>query len=235
MKPTCPPIWEQTVEAGDLLYIPRGWWHVAVPCDEPTLHLTVGLEMVTGVTFIKWLADRAAQREHCRADVPLLANSEAQCRYNESIANTLADLCSQPDLLHEFVREMNRNALPRPAFALPWAAKPSVLPEDEQCVIAVNSPRRVELETNSNDASVELGLGGRVHTFAAEAHSFLQFILEHEPMTIASFYQQFAETHEREEVAEFLAELIGNGIVSVSEPDGADLPESVPVEAFAVA
>ena len=40
------PLWEGMLEDGDLLYIPRGWWHVATPLDEPTLHLTVGVNNV---------------------------------------------------------------------------------------------------------------------------------------------------------------------------------------------
>ncbi len=40
-KPTI-PIWEGLIESGDVLYMPRGVWHVAFPVDEPTLHLTVG-------------------------------------------------------------------------------------------------------------------------------------------------------------------------------------------------
>ena len=41
------PLWEGMLEDGDLLYIPRGWWHVATPLDEPTLHLTVGVNNLT--------------------------------------------------------------------------------------------------------------------------------------------------------------------------------------------
>jgi ribosomal protein L16 Arg81 hydroxylase len=46
-------LWEQTLRNGDLLYIPRGWWHVATPLDEPTLHLTVGVGNPTGLIFCR--------------------------------------------------------------------------------------------------------------------------------------------------------------------------------------
>ena len=29
------------LEAGDILYIPRGWWHDPLPLDEETFHLAV--------------------------------------------------------------------------------------------------------------------------------------------------------------------------------------------------
>jgi cupin superfamily protein len=34
---------DQILEAGDLLYIPQGCYHVALPLNEPVLHLTVGI------------------------------------------------------------------------------------------------------------------------------------------------------------------------------------------------
>lgn len=31
------------ISEGDVLYIPRGWWHTAIPSDSPTLHIAVGI------------------------------------------------------------------------------------------------------------------------------------------------------------------------------------------------
>ena len=39
VDPPSEVLWEGLLRSGDLLYIPRGWWHVATPLDEPTLHL----------------------------------------------------------------------------------------------------------------------------------------------------------------------------------------------------
>ncbi|HEU5136575.1 MAG TPA: cupin domain-containing protein [Steroidobacteraceae bacterium] len=40
-----PPPWTLDVrlEPGDLLYLPRGWWHEVTPLPEPSLHLSVGI------------------------------------------------------------------------------------------------------------------------------------------------------------------------------------------------
>ena len=55
-KPTHEPLWEGTLEDGDLLYIPRGWWHVAEALAEPTVHLTVGVHNRTGLDFLHRLS-----------------------------------------------------------------------------------------------------------------------------------------------------------------------------------
>src|SRR5260370_6481674 len=69
------PLWEGMLEDGGLLYIPRGWWHVAVPLDEPTLHLTVGIHRATGLDFLSWYADRLRSSIDVRKDLPRLGTA----------------------------------------------------------------------------------------------------------------------------------------------------------------
>ena len=57
-------------KTADLLYIPRGWWHVATPLDEPTLHLTVGVNNPNGADFLAWYVDRLKTSEDVRRDLP---------------------------------------------------------------------------------------------------------------------------------------------------------------------
>lgn len=53
-EPTIPDM-EVVLEAGDILYIPRGWWHNPVPMDCETFHLAVGTFAPTGYDYIEWL------------------------------------------------------------------------------------------------------------------------------------------------------------------------------------
>ena len=57
------PVWDAILEDGDVLYIPRGWWHVAIPLAEPTLHVTVGIPNPTGVDLLTWLVDQLRASE----------------------------------------------------------------------------------------------------------------------------------------------------------------------------
>jgi 50S ribosomal protein L16 3-hydroxylase len=43
------------LEQGDVLYIPRGWWHNPLPMGGETFHLAVGTFAPTGFDYIKWL------------------------------------------------------------------------------------------------------------------------------------------------------------------------------------
>jgi ribosomal protein L16 Arg81 hydroxylase len=53
-----PPALDCTLETGDLLYIPRGWWHLATPLDEPSFHLSVGLFVPTVFDYVMWACSR---------------------------------------------------------------------------------------------------------------------------------------------------------------------------------
>ena len=46
---------EVVLEAGDVLYIPRGWWHNPVPMNCETFHLAIGTFAPTGYQYMEWL------------------------------------------------------------------------------------------------------------------------------------------------------------------------------------
>jgi hypothetical protein len=74
-------LWEGTLEDGDLLYIPRGWWHVALPLAEPTLHLTVGIHNRTGLDLLRWLAERMRASETFRRDLPRMSSAQVRAEH----------------------------------------------------------------------------------------------------------------------------------------------------------
>jgi ribosomal protein L16 Arg81 hydroxylase len=51
------------LEAGDLLYLPRGWWHEVTPLPEASLHLSVGIYVPSVFDALNWLSRRVLPRE----------------------------------------------------------------------------------------------------------------------------------------------------------------------------
>lgn len=60
LRQACPakPSFECELTAGDMLYIPRGWWHQVTPFDMGSWHLSVGAYLPTVSDYIMWLASR---------------------------------------------------------------------------------------------------------------------------------------------------------------------------------
>jgi len=117
-KPPETALWEGMLEDGDMLYIPRGWWHVAVPLNEPTLHLTIGVHQLTGLDFLSWYADRLRTSVSVRQDLPRLGTAEDR----EMRLERIRDVWEQswnPGLLDEYFADVDSRAPSRPHFGLP--------------------------------------------------------------------------------------------------------------------
>jgi ribosomal protein L16 Arg81 hydroxylase len=58
-----PPVEDRVLRAGDMLYLPRGWLHEALTSDTDSLHLTIGVNVVT------WLDAFRAALDELRDDL----------------------------------------------------------------------------------------------------------------------------------------------------------------------
>jgi ribosomal protein L16 Arg81 hydroxylase len=167
-KPTGAPVWEGLLEEGDLLYMPRGWWHVAYPLDEPTLHVTIGLRHRTGATLLRWVAAELNKHVEFRRDLPLLDSPQAQATY----ATTLRDLLTAAvtdDIVERYMRVVEDAVPARPRVFLPDAAMPTpvrLTPDTPLRLIAggrlyLDPPkegRTVTFKIGESDWSCDIGL-----------------------------------------------------------------------------
>ncbi|HCC57286.1 MAG TPA: cupin [Solibacterales bacterium] len=208
------PVWEGLLEDGDLLYIPRGWWHVAVPLDEPTLHLTVGIHRASGLDFMAWFADRLRSSTDVRNDLPRLATAAAKEAHLECLRQAW-EQAWQPGLLDEYFSMLDAQARSRPHFGLPWTAQPSVLPpEDEGWAVKYLVARPVEWHRNGDDTIVVRG-NGKEATFAAAAGPVLEALRAHQTCSLAQLQQTSGETIPPATLRVFVAELVNAGLAAV--------------------
>lgn len=72
LEPSTEIVWSGTTSAGDVMHIPRGWWHQATRTGQGggfSLHATFGLTRRTGVDWLAWVADQARADELFRRDL----------------------------------------------------------------------------------------------------------------------------------------------------------------------
>jgi ribosomal protein L16 Arg81 hydroxylase len=117
-KPVAPPVWDGMLEDGDMLYIPRGWWHVAFPVGEPSLHLTVATEPPLGVHLLKWLMARLQRHDAVRAEVPRLDDAKGQAAYLAALRPLLSQALTD-EAIAEFRHEWEGVLQPFPNISLP--------------------------------------------------------------------------------------------------------------------
>ena len=97
-RPSGPPAWDGMLGEGDVLYLPRGWWHVAFPVGEPSLHLTVGTVLPTGLDFLTATVLSLRDQLEIRRDIPILAGADRQKIYLSQIKNLLLDSLGEDSL-----------------------------------------------------------------------------------------------------------------------------------------
>ncbi len=108
------------ISAGDALHLPRGWWHLVTPVDEPSVHLTIGATQRTGVHFLAWLSEEMRQESVFRKDLPRSLSRDAQVRHLRELRETLDAYLEDPDTLDRYFSSCSRTAYKQSKFNLPF-------------------------------------------------------------------------------------------------------------------
>ncbi len=128
--PSAAPSFDEMLAPGDVLYVPRGWWHQVTPEQDPSLHLSFDIHTPTGGDLLSYVRD-----EVCAAlgdvPVPRFADADEQADYVSRLRAAVLDAWSGVDLVDRFLRHADESAIPsRATLSLPWSATRAVVPED---------------------------------------------------------------------------------------------------------
>lgn len=213
-KPTEPPLWDHILEAGDLLYIPRGFWHVAYPLNEPTLHLTVGVHNRVGLDLLRWLVDRMRSREIFRKDLPRFATAETmQAHLMQMRDEVLAEW--DDDILQRYLVNHDMAAIARPRLSLADAPVSNLLPS-ENMLVRLLAPRPLDLKVESG--VICFSSQRKDWRLAVEALSILRHLDKHRLCSVSELCEVAKNEIDERRVRIFLKELLMNGLVAIVEP-----------------
>ncbi|MEL7690797.1 cupin domain-containing protein [Citromicrobium bathyomarinum] len=146
------------LESGDVLYLPRGWWHEATPLGEESLHITVAISCPVARNVLDWLAPRIEQAAIGSAAVPPPSRPEARKAYFADLLRAI-EAQFDGDISEDFARsrEAERPAAPRFNLAGMGESPPTI---DRNTIITLASERRVD--ERRKDGAIECVIvGGR--------------------------------------------------------------------------
>jgi ribosomal protein L16 Arg81 hydroxylase len=214
LKPAGEPLWQGTLEDGDLLYIPRGWWHVAGALAEPTVHLTVGVHNRTGLDLLRWLAERVRASETFRRDLPRLSSNAERAAH---AARLRAELLAEFDdaVLGRFFADLDARADARARLNLPWDATPQTLAEGPRAVVRLAAPRPFEFKIDGG--VVEFDALKKHWRFNAAALAVLGPLAERRACTLAELCEEARGRLDERTVRALVRELSAHGLVTVGE------------------
>jgi ribosomal protein L16 Arg81 hydroxylase len=210
-KPTRPPAWEGTLEDGDMLYMPRGWWHVAFAIDEPSLHLTAGFAHPTGADVLSWLGKEMRQYLETRMDVPHWQDAEAQRIWSTGLREKLIALMTD-DMVPRYMRWVDDAAHARPLVRLPDAVSDEPMPLTSGTRLRLSQGSRLHIESADDPTRVRFRANGADWQCDAGLTTALHLLSHIRPSTLAQL-QASIEPRHAVTLRVFLATLLTKRVV----------------------
>ncbi|HWM62151.1 MAG TPA: cupin domain-containing protein, partial [Rhizomicrobium sp.] len=210
-QPAGEPVWEGIMADGDVLYIPRGWWHVAFPLGEPSLHLTVSLTPPTGMDYLGWAVSKL--RHYAQVRASLSPDSAAQSA--DHISRLLAGLVNEQSVSN-FLGEWDANIRPSPHIRLPNA------PYEQLSVVTDDSRIRLaslhHLFFSAQGENFEFIAGGRLWTVPKSLQPALAKLHNAHAFTVAELAGGLAGPSAKADLFKSLTVLAGAGVILIEKP-----------------
>ncbi len=90
------------LEAGDILYLPRGWWHDPIPVGEETVHLAIGIFPAYANNYLTWVANNIVEKEAARVS---LFDYESDLSSIEDLSNTVSEYILDKNNFSKFMED----------------------------------------------------------------------------------------------------------------------------------
>jgi hypothetical protein len=157
-SPQSSPVAEVLLDAGHLLYIPHGWWHVANAEESPSLHLTVGVRAPSGIDLLDYVFGLLTKHEPVRRRIPRFETDGSAEEYVTTVA-ALVEKALNVETLQDCLRNLDGQQYRRLAVSLPYAVEERPahsLPDDAllsflaPTAIIEELPGRVVLQAGNN-------------------------------------------------------------------------------------
>ncbi|MFZ3499051.1 cupin domain-containing protein [Streptomyces sp. 5.8] len=175
------PMADIVLAPGDVLYLPRGWWH-AVTADQGTesLHLTFGMVPHTGADLMLWVIDQLRSSLALRKDIPRFASLPDQSDFIAALRREVLDELADPRLVERWAESIDTTDLGHAIPSLPYV---DALPARPEISVRLTAPRARVVE-NSGHSTVTFSAAGTAWDFADAAAPALHLLLLGAPATL---------------------------------------------------
>ncbi|MFK0049524.1 cupin domain-containing protein [Streptomyces sp. NPDC090741] len=209
-QPEGDPVADIVLAAGDVLYLPRGWWH-AVTADQGTesLHLTFGMVPHTGADLMVWVVDQLRATLPLRTDIPRFAELPEQSDFLAAVRHEVLDLLADPRLIERWAESADTTDLGQAVPSLPYV---DGLPAKPEIAVRLTAPR-ARVTVSDRHSTVTFSAAGTAWDFAESAGPVLRSLLLGRPTTLGDLAA--AAGLEVKDVAELIWALIEGQAVAV--------------------
>ncbi|HGG9703690.1 TPA: cupin domain-containing protein [Neisseria meningitidis] len=104
---------EVILEAGDILYIPRGWWHNPMPMNCETFHLAIGTFPPNGYNYMEWLMKKIPDIQSIRQN---FIDWEHDQKNIDNAAQAVTEMMKNQENYQAFIQDFLGNQRVNTAF-----------------------------------------------------------------------------------------------------------------------
>lgn len=191
-----PPIAEVVMRPGDLLYIPRGFYHDALASTERSVHLTFGVQPLYGVAVLDMLREMAFSEPEMREYLAPASDRETLEAQLRNIAVKIAAMVVTPGMVEDI-------AVKQRTIATPMAAPAKTRPE----TLYVRTPLPCQVDQPLSGS--RLVMGDQVHP-AGMLSDAARWAFSQQSFTWPLFQARFCH-HPEDELRRFLELALSNG------------------------
>jgi hypothetical protein len=203
---------DQVIELapGDVLFIPRGEPHAAAVASDVSVHLTIGLNHMTGLNFIDHLRKEASANTLLRMNLPRHASEEETIAHETAVKQALCQLINAATIA-QFLRT---DDLRRPPYL--HTAVAGALPQADD-VLRLTLRRRIPLPDIAADGAPQsVTIGGEVYSLAPASIGVLRWLFDHGPAERRALDDAMMQQYAQAEVEAALRELLRFGFLAVN-------------------
>lgn len=178
-EPSKEVVWAGTMRTGDVMHIPRGYWHQATRSDQQaegySLHVTFGFVKRTGVDWLSWVADRSREREPFRHDLDRWSGDRGLADEQRRLATEVLRLVADYPVTDYLAARERERTPPR------QVATGGVFGPPKAVVCVASFPPHVA----QRDDVIEVFACEKRFAFAAKAGPALAMLLSGHPVELA--------------------------------------------------
>ncbi|CAL9531084.1 hypothetical protein SUDANB145_04023 [Streptomyces sp. enrichment culture] len=167
------PLAELVLSAGDMLYLPRGWWHEVTASEGVhSLHLTCGMQTTTGADLLQWLSEDLRRDITVRNDLPRFGTEKEKADFVRSLGDLVMKEFEDAALLDRFLTMRDASDRARLVPSLPYVE--GVPPDPALVVHLVTARARLH---SDREGHAVLTAGGQEWTFSPQAAPLLSLLV----------------------------------------------------------
>jgi len=216
--PTSDPYINQVLKPGDLLYIPRGHWHYAVAVDQPSLHLTLGVDCQTGIDFADWMTEELQENPLWRKSLPLLNSTHRQaCRQHlRDLIQKWIEQLKTDEFIDRYLDEQFIQGQPSTQFGFPAQVGFSLFPEDKKTQF-YRPPKPVKI-TNLTEDHIEICTANKRITLKGISREVIERLFQQTRFSGIDLCNWLPEFDWEADICAMMTQLILSGIILVEPP-----------------